>query len=176
MCSSCWSFHLLREEFLSAPIHSPPLWFAVSVLHRRASSMMAPARATGCKVARSWVRQFLSFQSDQATNHTRVSKPLREGLVTAFRICNHQTANVARRTKFLDCGHNQGVGDPRSRPPVHRERKRLCHSTHDVKVIPRHLPAGALVGVVVASRSPATVPVRSVFSRLSASFSGSSPH
>jgi hypothetical protein len=34
-CSSCWSFHLLREEFLSAPIHPPPLWFAVSVLHRR---------------------------------------------------------------------------------------------------------------------------------------------
>jgi hypothetical protein len=30
--SSCWSFHLLREDFLSAPIHSP-LWFAVSVLH-----------------------------------------------------------------------------------------------------------------------------------------------
>jgi hypothetical protein len=29
-----WSFHLLREEFLSAPIHSPPLWFAVSVLHK----------------------------------------------------------------------------------------------------------------------------------------------
>jgi hypothetical protein len=24
-CSSCWSFHLLREEFLSAPIHSPSL-------------------------------------------------------------------------------------------------------------------------------------------------------
>jgi hypothetical protein len=23
LCSSCWSFHLLREEFLSAPIHSP---------------------------------------------------------------------------------------------------------------------------------------------------------
>jgi hypothetical protein len=23
--SSCWSFNLLREEFLSAPIHSPPL-------------------------------------------------------------------------------------------------------------------------------------------------------
>jgi hypothetical protein len=23
-CSSCWSFHLLREEFLSAPIHPPP--------------------------------------------------------------------------------------------------------------------------------------------------------
>jgi hypothetical protein len=23
-CSSCWSFHLLREEFLSAPIHSDP--------------------------------------------------------------------------------------------------------------------------------------------------------
>jgi hypothetical protein len=22
-CTSCWSFHLLREEFLSAPIHSP---------------------------------------------------------------------------------------------------------------------------------------------------------
>jgi hypothetical protein len=31
-CLSCWSFHLLREEFLSAPIHSPPLWFTVSVL------------------------------------------------------------------------------------------------------------------------------------------------
>jgi hypothetical protein len=38
-CSSCWSFHLLREEFLSAPIHSPPLWFAVSVLQPR----LAPA-------------------------------------------------------------------------------------------------------------------------------------
>jgi hypothetical protein len=24
-CSSCWSFYLLREEFLSAPIHSSPL-------------------------------------------------------------------------------------------------------------------------------------------------------
>jgi hypothetical protein len=23
-CSSCWSLYLLREEFLSAPIHSPP--------------------------------------------------------------------------------------------------------------------------------------------------------
>jgi hypothetical protein len=23
-CSSCWSLHLLQEEFLSAPIHSPP--------------------------------------------------------------------------------------------------------------------------------------------------------
>jgi hypothetical protein len=22
-CSPCWSFHLIREEFLSAPIHSP---------------------------------------------------------------------------------------------------------------------------------------------------------
>jgi hypothetical protein len=32
LCSSCWSLHLLREEFLSAPIHSHPLWFAVSVL------------------------------------------------------------------------------------------------------------------------------------------------
>jgi hypothetical protein len=31
-CSSCWSLPLLQEEFLSAPIHSPPLWFAVSVL------------------------------------------------------------------------------------------------------------------------------------------------
>jgi hypothetical protein len=25
-CSSCWSLYLLREEFLSAPIH-PSLWF-----------------------------------------------------------------------------------------------------------------------------------------------------
>jgi hypothetical protein len=32
-CLSSWSLHLLREEFLSAPIHFPPLWFAVSVLH-----------------------------------------------------------------------------------------------------------------------------------------------
>jgi hypothetical protein len=24
-CSSCWSLHLIREEFLLAPIHSPPL-------------------------------------------------------------------------------------------------------------------------------------------------------
>jgi hypothetical protein len=42
--SSCWSFDLLREEFLSAPIHSPPLWFAVSVFHRAtaASSRSCP--------------------------------------------------------------------------------------------------------------------------------------
>jgi hypothetical protein len=32
LCSSCCRFHLLQEEFLSAPVHSPPLWFAVSVL------------------------------------------------------------------------------------------------------------------------------------------------
>jgi hypothetical protein len=32
LCSSCWSIHLLREEFLSAPIHSPHPWFAASVL------------------------------------------------------------------------------------------------------------------------------------------------
>jgi hypothetical protein len=33
-CSSCWSLHLLREEFLSAPIHSPlsssPYWSFIS--------------------------------------------------------------------------------------------------------------------------------------------------
>jgi hypothetical protein len=32
------------------------------------------------------------FQSNHATNQTRVSKPLREGLATAFRARNHQTA------------------------------------------------------------------------------------
>jgi hypothetical protein len=30
LCSSCWSLYLLREEFLSAPIHTPlfglPFW------------------------------------------------------------------------------------------------------------------------------------------------------
>jgi hypothetical protein len=50
----------------------------------------------------------------------------------------------------------------RSSPPV-------------AQVVPRHLLAGALVSVVVSSRSPATVLVRSVFSRLSTSFSGFSP-
>jgi hypothetical protein len=43
-CSSCWSFHLLREEFLSAPIHSPPLWFAVSVLQRLTPAAAAAGR------------------------------------------------------------------------------------------------------------------------------------
>jgi hypothetical protein len=68
-----------------------------ALAHKRASSMMAPARATGCKAARSWTRRFLSFQSDQATNHTRVSKPLREGLATAFRVRNHQTTTGSSR-------------------------------------------------------------------------------
>jgi hypothetical protein len=40
-CSSCWSFHLLREEFLAAPIHSPPLWFAVSVLQSWLPSILS---------------------------------------------------------------------------------------------------------------------------------------
>jgi hypothetical protein len=40
--SSCWSFHLLREEFLSAPIHSPPLWFAVSVLQLTIAAKCCP--------------------------------------------------------------------------------------------------------------------------------------
>jgi hypothetical protein len=31
-CSSCWSFHLLREEFYRLLFTPPPLWFAVSVL------------------------------------------------------------------------------------------------------------------------------------------------
>jgi hypothetical protein len=53
---------------------------------------MAPTRATGCKAARSWTRRFVSFQSDHTTNQARVSKPLREGLVTAFHAHNHQTA------------------------------------------------------------------------------------
>jgi hypothetical protein len=44
-CSSCSSFHLLREDFLSAPIHSPPLWFAVSVLQ----SDMQPQRDLGAQ-------------------------------------------------------------------------------------------------------------------------------
>jgi hypothetical protein len=43
------------------------------------------------------------------------------------------------------------------------------------QVVPRHFPAGVLVSAVAASRSPATVSVRSVFSRISASFSGFSP-
>jgi hypothetical protein len=40
---------------------------------------------------------FLSFQSDQVTNQTRVSKPLQEGLATAFRTRNHQTATSSSR-------------------------------------------------------------------------------
>jgi hypothetical protein len=40
------------------------------------------------------------------------------------------------------------------------------------QVVPRHPPVGALVSAVVTRRSPATVPVRSIFTQLSASFSG----
>jgi hypothetical protein len=31
-CSSCWSFHILQEEFLSAPIHTPHSLVTRSVL------------------------------------------------------------------------------------------------------------------------------------------------
>jgi hypothetical protein len=41
-CSSCWSSHLHREEFLSAPIHSPPLWFAVSVHQQPELNLVYP--------------------------------------------------------------------------------------------------------------------------------------
>jgi hypothetical protein len=51
--SSCWILHLLREEFLSAPIPSPPLWFAVSVLHMaaRCSHLETRGAARGSAVA-----------------------------------------------------------------------------------------------------------------------------
>jgi ethanolamine ammonia-lyase small subunit len=68
-----------------------------ALAQRRASSKMSLARATGCKGARSWTRRFLSFQSDHATNQTSVSKPLQEGLATAFRARNHQTATGSLR-------------------------------------------------------------------------------
>jgi hypothetical protein len=42
-CSSCWSLYLLREEFLWAPIHSPPLWFAVSVIQNLDPVAVDPA-------------------------------------------------------------------------------------------------------------------------------------
>jgi hypothetical protein len=54
-CSSCRSFHLLREEFLSAPIHSPLLWFVVSVLQnprlgfRRRARRRSPPVAAGLR-------------------------------------------------------------------------------------------------------------------------------
>jgi hypothetical protein len=47
-CSSCRSVHLLREEFLSAPIHSPPLWFAVSVLQTCKYSGTQPENSEAC--------------------------------------------------------------------------------------------------------------------------------
>jgi hypothetical protein len=46
-CSSCWSFDLLREEFLSAPIRSPPLWFAVSVLQYAQHQLRPTCRCIG---------------------------------------------------------------------------------------------------------------------------------
>jgi hypothetical protein len=50
-CSSCWSFHLLRKEFLSAPIHSPPFWFAVSVLQSMLSvSLRIGHNSLSCKI------------------------------------------------------------------------------------------------------------------------------
>jgi hypothetical protein len=52
LCSSCWSFHLLREEFLLAPIHSPPLWFAVSVLQPPTRSVGPTDRSAGLLVGR----------------------------------------------------------------------------------------------------------------------------
>jgi hypothetical protein len=42
-CSSCWSFHLLREECLSAPIHSPP-----SLVRRIGPSVPNMASAIHC--------------------------------------------------------------------------------------------------------------------------------
>jgi hypothetical protein len=42
LCSSCWSSHLLRKEFLSAPIHSPSL-VTSSVLHASASILLGCA-------------------------------------------------------------------------------------------------------------------------------------
>jgi hypothetical protein len=62
-CSSCWSFHLLREEFLSAPIHSPPLWFAVSVLQRPAKGTDHPRQPCGPSVAPGVRHMFLLFVS-----------------------------------------------------------------------------------------------------------------
>jgi hypothetical protein len=45
-CSSCSSLYLLREEFISAPIHSLPLWFVIPVLHGRPSPA-GPAHSEG---------------------------------------------------------------------------------------------------------------------------------
>jgi hypothetical protein len=43
-CSSCWSFHLLREEFLSAPIHLPSLVRRIgpSVVNNRPAALYHP--------------------------------------------------------------------------------------------------------------------------------------
>jgi hypothetical protein len=59
-CSSCWSFHLFREEFLSAPIHSPPLWFAVLVLQVVSEPVRVFIDSNQSKIqgwhTRNWVR------------------------------------------------------------------------------------------------------------------------
>jgi hypothetical protein len=70
-CSSCWSFDLLREEFLSAPIHSPPLWFAMLVLHPIAPGL-APTKAL--RVGR---------RDDVRTTRPRSSRTSRSATATA---------------------------------------------------------------------------------------------
>jgi hypothetical protein len=98
LCSSCWSLHLLREEFLSAPIHSHPLWFAVSVLQLPprvaffshigyarcyCSSMPSPSDTT-----RSILRRSLLFRQQHSLSLLRSS--------LARSVCSDVPADLSR--------------------------------------------------------------------------------
>jgi hypothetical protein len=142
-----------RHAKVSQPVDESPHRAAIdtnpALAQRRASSNMAPARATGCKLrppARGRDGSSVPIEtmrptrtgyqnlygrawwppSARATTRPRQAPPSRESNPPCRR-------TVAHKTKFLDCEHNQGEGDTNSPPPVHKERRCLCHTTHDVK-------------------------------------------
>jgi hypothetical protein len=106
-CLSCWSLHLLREEFLSAPIHSPPLWITVSVLQLcvKGTPVVSLNTVTSAVHIRLLARQIHNARILPAVASTRPAH-LRHSLPAAALLFSIPTApcmTTVTRTRLLAC-------------------------------------------------------------------------
>jgi hypothetical protein len=108
-CSTCWSFHLIREDFLSAPIHSP---------------------LSGSPY-RSFILDCILSDSDEGPSSGK-EEHASEGVAKWARglphICEHNCLAMTKRGRVLPCPTKVAPPSPSVGASTHTPNTLLTHS------------------------------------------------
>jgi hypothetical protein len=109
------------EKNLSAPIHCPPLWFAVSVLRFTSSIDGSLAACFNSKLledtmATAWVQKIARWDGFLSSQFGQISSPKRKTLGTSFSLFKLRLKFSDRRRKSKRCKSGENRGEPPPEP------------------------------------------------------------